>query len=122
MDSKAQFPAFLVCIAAGAVVGLLYDAFFPLRRCKIATAIADAAFCVTAAAFYVFISTVCAFPDFRVFTYIGMAAGILIYSKSMRRVVAFFQKMCYNGFRKVKNRIFRAFSGKKTKGKAKVRL
>ena len=122
MDSKAQFPAFLVCIAAGAVVGLLYDAFFPLRRSKIATAIADAAFCVTAAAFYVFISTVCAFPDFRVFTYIGMAAGILIYSKSMRRVVAFFRNMCYNKIGKVKKCIFRAFSGKKTKGKDKNKV
>ncbi|MGN1061865.1 MAG: spore cortex biosynthesis protein YabQ [Candidatus Scatosoma sp.] len=119
MDSKAQLPAFLICIAAGAVIALLYDAFFPLRRTKITTAIADAAFCVTAAAFYVFVSTVCAFPDFRIFTYFGLALGILIYSKSMRRVVAFFQKMCYNGFGKIKNRVF---SGKKTKGKAKIKV
>ncbi|MDD6995816.1 MAG: spore cortex biosynthesis protein YabQ [Candidatus Borkfalkiaceae bacterium] len=122
MDAKAQFPAFLICVATGAVIGILYDAFFPLRRFKIAEIIADAAFCALAAALYVFVATKCAFPDFRIFTYFGLALGLLIYSKSMRRVVAFFQKMCYNGFRKVKNRIFRAFSGKKSKGKDKNKV
>lgn len=122
MDATAQFPAFLICIAAGAVIGLLYDAFFPLRRFKIAGGIADAAFCILAATFYVFLATVCAFPDFRIFTYIGLALGIVIYSKSMRRVVAFFQKTCYNRFRKVKKHIFRAFSAKKTKRKDKIKV
>ena len=122
MDAAAQFPAFLICIATGAGIGLLYDAFFPLRRFKIAGAIADAAFCVLAAAFYVFAATKCAFPDFRIFTYIGLALGIVIYSKSMRRVVAFFQNMCYNKIGKVKKCIFRAFSGKKTTGKDKNKV
>lgn len=122
MDAAAQLPAFLICIATGVGIGLLYDAFFPLRRFKIAGAIADAAFCVIAAAVYVFVATKCAFPDFRIFTYLGLAIGVVIYLKSLRRVVAFFQNMCYNKFSKVKNCVFRAFSGKKTKGKDKIKV
>ena len=122
MDARAQFPAFLICIAAGAVIGLVYDAFSPLRRFKIAGVIADAAFCVLSAVFYVFLATKCAFPDFRIFTYVGLALGLLIYSKSLRRVVAFLRKTCYNKLEKLKNRVLRVFSGKKTKGKVKNKV
>lgn len=120
MDTALQLPVFFVCALLGVVIGILYDAFRPLRFCKVATAIFDVAFFVLAAILYVFAATACRFPDFRIFTYFGIALGFIIYSKSLRIVVAFFMKVCYNRGIKVKNAVvFRLGSKKKAIGKEK---
>ena len=96
MDSAAQLPAFLCLAAAGAAAGLIYDVLSPLRFSKISAFIADVLFFLLAAVLYVLIATFCRLPDFRLYAYFAMTAGFIIYLKSMRSVVAFFGKMCYN--------------------------
>lgn len=119
MDTAGQLPAFLICAMLGIATGLLYDLLRPLRFCKISEAFADVAFFLLSAAVYVAVATKCAFPDFRVFVYFAFAAGFIIYSKSLRRVVAFFQKICYNKCEKWKNTVFRAVLKKKKREERK---
>lgn len=106
MDSAAQFPAALCLAAAGAAAGLIYDLLSPLRFSKISAVIADLLFFAAAAFLYVFIATFCRLPDFRLYAYFAMAAGFIIYSKSMRSAIAFFRKMCYNSYEKARKRVF----------------
>ncbi len=48
------------------------------------------------------------FPSLRVYMIIGYAIGGIIYLKTLRRIVAFFEKVCYNKIikliRKAKNK------------------
>ena len=126
MDSAAQLPAFLCLAAAGAAAGLIYDVLSPLRFSKISAFIADVLFFLLAAVLYVLIATFCRLPDFRLSAYFTMAAGFIIYLKSMRSAVAFFGKMCYNTCVKAQKRLFEPlfraaaakFSQKKQKRKS----
>ena len=106
MDSAAQLPAFLCLAAAGAAAGFIYDFLSPLRFSKISAAIADLLFFLSAAALYLFTATICRLPGFRLYAYFAMAAGFIIYSKSMRSAVAFFRKMCYNIYEKARKKVF----------------
>ena len=106
MDSAAQLPAFLCLAAAGAAAGLIYDFLSPLRFSKISAVIADLLFFLSAAALYLFTATICRLPGFRLYAYFAMAAGLIIYSKSMRSAVAFFRKMCYNSYEKARKKVF----------------
>lgn len=104
MDSKHQFTYFCLCIFVGFVGGILYENFAFLRkilRCphgknRVLGGIIDTVFCLsfaglcTASAFWL------RFPSFRVYMWIGYALGFLIYLKTLRRIVAFLQKVCYN--------------------------
>ncbi len=129
MDSAAQLPAFLCLAAAGAAAGLIYDVLSPLRFSKISAFIADVLFFLLAAVLYVLIATFCRLPDFRLYAYFAMTAGFIIYLKSMRSVVAFFGKMCYNTCVKAQKRLFELlfraaaakFSQKKQKRKSSRR-
>lgn len=106
MDSAAQLPAFLCLAAAGAAAGFIYDFLSPLRFSKISAVIADLLFFAMAAALYLFTATICRLPGFRLYAYFALAAGFIIYSKSMRSAVAFFRKMCYNSYEKARKKVF----------------
>lgn len=106
MDSAKGIPVFLVCALVGCVCGVLYDCFTPLRRVKPVRVAADVAFFLCAALVYLVASVKCNFPDFRLYEYLGLSLGFLIYLKSVRRVVAFFLKMCYTIYEKAKNKFF----------------
>ncbi len=41
------------------------------------------------------------FPSIRVYMWLGFAVGGAIYAKTLRRIVAFFQKKCYNMLRRI---------------------
>lgn len=36
------------------------------------------------------------FPSFRVYTWLGYAVGGIIYAKTLRKFLAFLEKVCYN--------------------------
>lgn len=109
MDSTKGIPVFLVCALIGCVCGVVYDVFAPFRRVKCARVAADIAFFLCAAFLYLVASVKCRFPDFRLYEYLGLSLGFLIYLKSVRRVVAFFLKMCYTIYEKAKNKLFSPF-------------
>ncbi len=113
MDSKNQLTSFLLCLLCGFVGGLLYEifAFFRLifgcdrGKNKLLGVLLDLLFFVALAIFYLFCAFSLRFPDFRVYMLVGFGLGGVLYLKSLRRMVAFVERMCYNTFRKIANKI-----------------
>ncbi len=113
MDSKGQFGVFCLCVAVGLVGGLLYEIFVLLRalfRCekgknKIVGILLDAAFFVCFAMLCVYAAYRFRFPNLRFYMWIGYAVGGIIYLKTLRRIVAFLEKVCYNKAIKVAKKV-----------------
>ena len=103
MDTKNQFICFLLSVLIGFAGGLLYEffAFFRLTLgCKQGKrkgigVVLDLLFGVTFAVWAIFASFWFHFSAFRVYMSVGWLIGGIIYAKTLRRMVAFFQKMCY---------------------------
>ena len=103
MDTKNQLICFLLSVLIGFAGGLLYEffAFFRLTLgCKQGKrkgigVVLDLLFGVTFAVWAIFASFLFHFPAFRVYMCVGWLIGGIIYAKTLRRMVAFFQKMCY---------------------------
>jgi len=103
MDTKNQFWVFSLCIAVGFVGGIIYEAlhllFFPFRLkreqkwVRIST---DVLFWLTFLVFAVWTAYFFHYPAFRVYMWIGYCLGAIIYRKTLRRIVAFLEKICYN--------------------------
>ncbi|MBO5411501.1 MAG: hypothetical protein J6A38_00235 [Clostridia bacterium] len=104
-----QFLLFCLCIGVGFVGGIVYELFSPIRKifrcdqgkCKALGVILDVSYCVAFAGICIFSAFLLHFPDFRVYMCIGYGIGGIIYLKSLRKVFAFLQNMCYNIFVKV---------------------
>lgn len=112
MDVQNQFYVFLFCIAVGFCGGLLYEIFTFISKAfgqgkggKIAVFACDILFCLSFAAVCVLAGVFFRFPDFRVYMWIGYALGGIIYLKTLRRIVAILENICYNAIRqKVKSK------------------
>ncbi len=112
MDAKNQFVYFCLCLVVGFFGGIVYEKFAFLRRVfrchkgkkHVLGAIIDATFCVCFAFICVFSAFWLRFPAFRAYMWIGYALGFLIYLKTLRKMVAFLQKVCYNLFHKTVKR------------------
>lgn len=127
MDTQNQFAVFGLCILIGFIGGILYEpfAFFRLvfgcknEKNKIIGGILDCAFWVLFAIVSVCLSCAFKFPSFRLYIGIGYLFGGIIYLKSLHRIVAFFENVCYNkiiqGLTKRKNRkkLLRKETGKR---------
>ncbi len=50
------------------------------------------------AVLFVFLSTCLSFPQIRLYMYLGIALGGLLYLKSWHRILDFLKKVCYNVF------------------------
>ena len=118
MDSVGQFPVFILCVIFGYCGGLLYEVFalFRLlfgceRRENIIGILLDVAFFAVFAIGCVRFAFVQNFPTQRIYMWIGYALGGVLYSKTLRRILAFLEKVCYNMLVKV---------AKKTKTKKKL--
>ena len=104
-----QFFVFCICIAAGFVSGIIYEFFHFLRLllgCKKgknawAELSADTAFFIALAALHTLISYLFHFPALRVYMWIGEAVGLIIYLKTLHKILAFLQNMCYNKITKL---------------------
>ena len=113
MDSKGQLGVFFICIAVGFVGGLFYEIFALLRavfRCgkgrnKIIGIILDVTFFLCSALLCVYAAYRFYFPNLRFYMWIGYGLGWIIYLKSLRRIVAFLQKVCYNKIAKLLKKV-----------------
>jgi hypothetical protein len=109
MDSAHQFYYFSLCVCAGFCVGIIYELFAFIRllcgcdrgKYKILNIILDVAFFIGFSMLSVCLAFACNFPDVRVYMWIGYAVGLGLYLKTLRRILAFCEKVCYNKLVKV---------------------
>lgn len=119
MDTQNQFAYFLLSLLIGLIGGLLYEifAFFRLvfrcdrGKCKPLGITLDVFFGLAFAILCIFTSFLLRFPDFRVYMGVGWLIGLIIYAKTLRRIVAFCEKVCYNSIARM---VERAKNKKKT--------
>ena len=104
MDTKNQFAFFLWSVAIGLVGGLLYELIAFVRhlcRCnrrkrKWLGVGLDIFFGISFAFLSIISSFFLQFPDFRGYMCLGWLLGGIIYLIFLRRIVAFYHKICYN--------------------------
>lgn len=115
MDTGNQIFVFLVCVLTGVVGGVLYEVFsfvcggakLLCRGGKSAKALeftTDVLFFLCFAALSVFVAVLFGFPDYRAYMTIGNLLGLILYLKSLHRIVAFFKKVCYNSIKKIEKK------------------
>ena len=104
MDTKNQFTVFCLCLAVGFAGGLIYEIFAFIRwifgcergKNKVFGGILDFLFFICFAIFCITASFLLHFSGFRVYMWLGYGLGCMLYSKTLRRLVAFLENMCYN--------------------------
>ncbi len=109
MDSQNQFRNFLFCIAIGFIGGIGYEVFAFLRLCfgcereknVILGGLLDLLYFVFLAIFCVLCTFLLKFPSVRAYMWLGYGLGGIIYAKTLRRILDFCQKKCYNVLRQV---------------------
>ena len=111
MDSVGQFSVFMHCVLFGYCGGLLYEVFALFRllfgcekRENIIGILLDVAFFAIFAVGCVYFSFLRKLPTQRIYMWIGYALGGVLYSKTLRRILAFFEKVCYNSIARVVKR------------------
>lgn len=104
MDTQNQLAVFSLAVAVGFVGGIVYEPFAFLRllfgchrgkNAKIGMGF-DVLFWLAFALLSIFSSFALRFPSFRAYIWLGYAVGGIIYLKTLRRIVAFFENLCYN--------------------------
>ena len=109
MHAKTQFTVFCLCIAIGFVGGIMYEIFAILRwmfgckhgKNKIFGGLFDFLFFVCFAIFCIIASFLLHFSGFRVYMWLGFGIGGVLYSKILRRTLAFLRNICYNAVYKI---------------------
>lgn len=109
MDTKNQLTCFLLSVVIGFAGGLLYEffAFFRLAfgcekgKRKALGVCLDVLFGGVFAVWAVCAAFLFRFPSFRLYMSVGWLIGGILYAKSLRRIVAFLENMCYNVFVKI---------------------
>ena len=112
MDTGGQFAQFGLCIVVGFLGGIIYDVFAFVRllfscgrgKCKVVEIANDVAFWLTFAVLAVACAYKFYFSTFRTYTWLGYILGGIIYSKSLHKIIAFFEIMWYNGIKKLINK------------------
>lgn len=90
-------------MAIGFLGGILYEPFSFVRRLfrcdtkrkKLGIAV-DTLFFTAFALLSVCLNYLLNFNDFRIFWWIGYILGGIIYLKSLHKIIAFFENVCYN--------------------------
>lgn len=104
MDTSGQFVYFLLSVAVGLVGGLLYEVVFIIRflfscdkgKRKWISIGLDIGFCLCFSLWCIYTSFCLHFPDIRGYICLGWGLGFIIYFKILHRILAFFEKVCYN--------------------------
>ena len=109
MDAKNQFTYFVLSVLTGFIGGLFYELFAIIRLlfgCEKGKRLGLGI--VFDLIYFVLFSVVCIygsyafrFSTFRVYMWVGWIGGAILYAKTLRRIVAFFEKVCYNVLAKV---------------------
>ena len=98
----SQFYIFLLCAAAGAAGGVLYDCLSLLRapaflrKFRAVRWGTDALFCILFTVGFLALSAAFLFPPLRFYMCLGILAGFGLYSKSLHKILAFLAKKMYN--------------------------
>lgn len=113
MDTQGQIKFFLLYVAFGFLSGIVYEFFACLRlfcgcdgkRRAVLGGIFDVLFWLCICGFL----GVCAYcfhlPDLRVYMWIGLLLGGIIYYKTLRRILAFLEKLCYNTCKRIVKKV-----------------
>lgn len=109
MDTVHQLPNFLICIGVGFFGGILYEVFSILAKAVgakkprrvILQGTIDVGFFLAFAMLAIASAYVFAFPDFRIYMWVGYLVGGIIYLKTLHKIIAFFENICYNGIKKI---------------------
>ena len=103
MDTNHQYVYFLLSVGIGIVGGMIYEifAFFRFVLCsnrkrRTIGAVVDVLFFCAFALFAIWAAHALRFPSFREYMWIGYLLGGIIYLKTLHRIVAFWEKVCYN--------------------------
>lgn len=113
MDTAGQFGVFCICIAVGFIGGFLCEPVVLLRatfgcgkgKHRAIGILLDLVFFVCFALLCSYAAYAFRFPSLRFYMWIGHGIGCIIYLKTLRRILAFFQKVCYNKAIKVAKKV-----------------
>ena len=110
MSGGDGFFTFAICLAVGFLGGIPYeiitlfrDFFCRKGRNKWLGVLLDVFFFVCFTAWCIYTAVLFDYPLLRFYVWIAYALGGFIYSKILRRILAFLKKICYNVARKVLN-------------------
>lgn len=115
MKMPAQSQLIFLCISflSGFVFGLIYEVFYFLRlicgsvkgRRKTVEIVLDICFFLAFAVWEIYVAYVFRFPSFRAYVWLGCFLGLIIYLKSLHKIIAFLENLCYNKIvKKIKQR------------------
>lgn len=99
MESASQIYYFFCCLLCGAASGVVYDFIYVVKQIfsnKKIHFLLDIIFFFAFSGMYIFTSVMFELPSFRLYMFIGCLIGLLLYLKSMHRMLAFFVKRLYN--------------------------
>ena len=108
MDTARQFSVFILCVCCGYGGGIIYEVFALFRllfRCEkrenIIGILMDISFFILFAIGCVYCAFLWDFPTIRIYMWMGYALGGVLYWKTLRRILAFLEKVCYNSLAKI---------------------
>ncbi|MBQ9081131.1 MAG: hypothetical protein IJY26_00655 [Clostridia bacterium] len=99
MGEADQLYVFFSCVLSGVVAGVAYDILYLVKKWARNRAVRialDVFFFVLFSGIYVFVSVMFSLPSFRLYMFLGCLVGLLLYLKSMHRILDFFVKRLYN--------------------------
>ena len=95
-----QFHVFLICISCGFFGGVVYDLFYclsyPWKKIRPVKIAADILFCLIFSGVFLLLSLKLHLPPFRFYLCLGLMGGLLLYWKSVHKLVAFSAEKVYN--------------------------
>ena len=112
MDTKGQIGVFAIYLCMGFASGILYEAFAFLRllcgcrngkRVYIGGVI-DVAFWLCAGIGILVLAYLFKLTTTRAYAWFGFVLGGIIYLKSLRRMVAFLENLCYNKYKSLRKK------------------
>ena len=105
MATQGQIFYFLTCVFFGFSGGFIWEFFscftivFHKEKAKrVAKIVTDVLFFVLFGGLCAWFGAYFSFPAPRAYMYVGYALGLIIYLKSMKILLAFLKKLCYNTF------------------------
>ena len=108
MFSVNQLNVFFVCVLAGVFAALLRDllsgSLAPMRGDQYegrAWLVYELVFFASFGVAFTALSAMMKFPPLRGYMLVGLSVGFLLYYKTLRIIVAFLKKVCYNIVNKI---------------------
>lgn len=128
MDTRGQLLSFLISVAVGVFGGILYEPFHLLRvifacdrgKNPWLAPILDVLFWISFAIVSIFAEYIFHFQGVRVYAWCGYCIGGILYLIFLHRILAFFERVCYNKIVKLANRIKKRDKTLTKRGKRRV--